>query len=142
MKTLLLSLLVLLAGCVTPATVRVDDPAPVTYSSRFGTVRLTEGGPQPALVVLDGQAGGVAFVNDTRDEVYAIRFVGPALPDADSAYARDFRTVGRVTFTPSPLRPGEGASVYLYGPGTYAFEVCESGRSAYRGQLRLELPER
>lgn len=134
MKTLLAVLLVLLVGCVTPATMR---PAPVTYSSRFGTVRLTEDGPQPAVVVLDARAGGVAFVNDTAGEVYAIRFVGPTQPDADSAYARDFTTVGRVTFTPEPLRPGEVASVYLDGPGTYAFEVCESGRSAYRGQLRL-----
>ncbi len=137
MKTWLASLLVLLVGCVTPGYVDDRPELPVTYSSRFGTVRLTEGGPQPAVVVLDGQAGGVAFVNDTHDEVYAIRFVGPALPDTDSAYARDFMTVGRVTFTPQPLRPGEVASVYLDGPGTYAFEVCASGRSAYRGQLRL-----
>jgi hypothetical protein len=97
---------------------------------------LTPEGPRPAVVVLSGDAGGVAFVNDTRSDVFAIRFTGNQ-PDAESAYARDFETVGRVTFTPAPLGPGEVASVYLRGPGRYTFEVCESGRGAYRGELRL-----
>lgn len=140
MKTALASLLtLLLLGCATPqdAGDPREGPAASSYSSRFGAVRLTPEGPRPAIVELSGDAGGVAFVNDTRSDVYAIRFTGATLPDAESAYARDFETVGRVTLTSAPLGPGEVASVYLRGPGTYAFEVCESGRGAYRGELRL-----
>jgi hypothetical protein len=100
-------------------------------------VRVTASGLVPdGPIRLRRGEGGVAFLNDTRDQVVSIIIEGHALGELRCAYTQGFASDAGATFTPVPLSPGASASLCLHDAGTFVFEARGAGEPL-RGTLEV-----
>lgn len=135
-----LSALLTAAGCGGPPLLEAErrgERAAVPLELKL--VRITSAGLVPAEVRLRGGGGGVAFLNDTRDALVAVRVPGRGAAGLRCLFTTCFAgSPDGGALTKDPLLPGQVATLCLHEAGAIGFEVVGAGPAALRGRLDVE----